>query len=72
MSFESTLKHPLDVFQKDAIKSMDNDHSVFVAAHTSSGKTIIAEYAYHISDGTNVIYTAPLKAISNQKYKDFS
>jgi len=72
MSFESTLKHPLDQFQKDAINAMDLDHSVFVAAHTSSGKTVIAEYAYFISDGTRVIYTAPLKAISNQKYKDFS
>ncbi|AGE54835.1 Holliday junction branch migration helicase [Paramecium bursaria Chlorella virus NYs1] len=72
MSFESTLKHPLDQFQKDAIKAMDNDHSVFVAAHTSSGKTVIAEYAYHISGETNIVYTTPLKAISNQKYKDFS
>jgi len=73
MSFESTLTHPLDAFQKQGIESMKSNHSVMVAAPTGSGKTIFAEYAWHLSReaGTKMIYCAPLKAISNQKYQDF-
>ena len=74
MSFESTLSHPLDVLQKQGIDSMSNNNSVFAAMPTGSGKTIFAEYAWYLSReaGTKMIYTAPLKAISNQKYSDFS
>jgi superfamily II RNA helicase len=74
MSFESTLSHPLDVLQKQGIDSMTNNNSVFAAMPTGSGKTIFAEYAWYLSReaGTKMIYTAPLKAISNQKYSDFS
>jgi superfamily II RNA helicase len=73
MSFESTLSHPLDVLQKQGIESMTNNNSVFAAMPTGSGKTIFAEYAWHLSHkaGTKMIYTAPLKSISNQKYRDF-
>jgi len=73
MNFESTLDHPLDAFQNQGIKSMSENHSIMVAAPTGSGKTIFAEYAWHLSReaGTKMIYTAPLKAISNQKYNDF-
>lgn len=73
MSFESTLAHPLDDLQKQGIDSMTNDNSVFAAMPTGSGKTIFAEYAWYLSrnSGTKMIYTAPLKAISNQKYQDF-
>lgn len=73
MSFESTLSHPLDVLQKQGIDSMTNNNSVFAAMPTGSGKTIFAEYAWYLSHeaGTKMIYTAPLKAISNQKYQDF-
>ena len=69
MKFEDTLKHPLDPWQKEALESMDKRHSVFAAVPTGSGKTIVAEYAAFISD--KIIYTAPIKAISNQKYYDF-
>ena len=74
MSFESTLSHPLDVLQKQGIDIMTNNNSVFAAMPTGSGKTIFAEYAWYLSReaGTKMIYTAPLKAISNQKYSDFS
>ena len=73
MSFESTLSHPLDAFQRQGIESMKSNHSVMVAAPTGSGKTIFAEYAGYLSfkAGTKMIYSAPLKAISNQKYQDF-
>ena len=74
MNFESTLSHPLDVLQMEGVKSMKNNNSVFAAMPTGSGKTIFAEYAWHLSReaGTKMIYTAPLKSISNQKYRDFS
>lgn len=73
MSFESTLSHPLDAFQMEGVKSMSENHSVMVAAPTGSGKTIFAEYSWYLSReaGTKMIYTAPLKAISNQKFNDF-
>ena len=73
MTFESTLTHPLDAFQKQGIESMKSNHSVMVAAPTGSGKTIFAEYSWYLSReaGTKMIYSAPLKAISNQKFNDF-
>lgn len=48
--------------------------SVFVAAHTSAGKTVVAEYAFALARQhcTRAIYTSPIKTISNQKYRDFS
>ena len=74
MTFESTLSHPLDAFQKQGVKSMSENHSIMVAAPTGSGKTIFAEYSWYLSReaGTKMIYSSPLKAISNQKYRDFS
>lgn len=64
----------LDKFQEDSIKSIDNNHSVVVSAPTGSGKTLIADYIInkYIKKGVKVIYTAPIKALSNQKYKEFS
>ncbi len=64
----------LDPFQVDAIKSIENGHSVIVAAPTGAGKTVIAEYAISRALELNrkIIYTAPIKALSNQKYRDFS
>ncbi|KAM4107998.1 hypothetical protein ACJW30_03G012500 [Castanea mollissima] len=46
---------------------------VFVAAHTSAGKTVVAEYAFALASKhcTRAVYTAPIKTISNQKYRDF-
>ena len=49
-------------------------NSVFVAAHTSAGKTVVAEYAFALASQhcTRAIYTSPIKTISNQKFRDFS
>lgn len=63
----------LDSFQKQAIKCIENEASVLVSAHTSAGKTVIAEYAIAQSllKRQRVIYTSPIKALSNQKYREF-
>ena len=47
---------------------------MFVAAHTSAGKTVVAEYAFALASAhrTRAIYTSPIKTISNQKFRDFS
>ncbi|CAK1540185.1 unnamed protein product [Leptosia nina] len=64
----------LDPFQKEAIMCIDNVQSVLVSAHTSAGKTVVAEYAIALSlkKQQRVIYTTPIKALSNQKYREFS
>ncbi|BGP47048.1 Antiviral helicase ski2 [Rhodotorula kratochvilovae] len=63
----------LDTFQKEAIYHMEVGESVFVAAHTSAGKTVVAEYAIALAQKhmTRAIYTSPIKALSNQKFRDF-
>ncbi|XP_055695170.1 SKI2 subunit of superkiller complex protein [Lutzomyia longipalpis] len=63
----------LDNFQKHAIHQLEDHNHVFVAAHTSAGKTAVAEYAIALSlkHHTKAIYTSPIKALSNQKYRDF-
>ena len=63
----------LDAFQKEAIYHLENNDSVFVAAHTSAGKTVVAEYAIALATKhmTKTIYTSPIKALSNQKFRDF-
>ena len=64
----------LDDFQLQAIAALDADKSVVVCAPTGSGKTVIGEYAIHraIAQEKRVFYTTPLKALSNQKLRDFS
>ena len=63
----------LDAFQKEAIYHLESGDSVFVAAHTSAGKTVVAEYAIALAQKhqTKAIYTSPIKALSNQKFRDF-
>ena len=63
----------LDRFQEEAIAAINRDTSVIVTAPTGAGKTVIAEYAVEkcIQEDRRVIYTAPIKALSNQKYRDF-
>lgn len=72
---DPAFKYPfeLDVFQKQAILRLEAHESVFVAAHTSAGKTVVAEYAVALSQKhmTRTIYTSPIKALSNQKFRDF-
>ncbi|CAM9547544.1 unnamed protein product [Discosporangium mesarthrocarpum] len=62
----------LDPFQKQAIQYIERDESVLVSAHTSAGKTVNAEYAIAkcLRDKQRVIYTSPIKALSNQKFRD--
>lgn len=68
-----TWPFELDIFQKQAIYHLEQGDSVFVAAHTSAGKTVVAEYAIAMStrNMTKTIYTSPIKALSNQKFRDF-
>lgn len=63
----------LDEFQKEAIVHLEKSENVFVAAHTSAGKTVVAEYAFALATKhcTRAIYTSPIKTISNQKFRDF-
>ena len=53
----------------DAVAAIERDESVLVSAHTSAGKTVCAEYAIATSlrEKQRVIYTSPIKALSNQK-----
>jgi antiviral helicase SKI2 len=63
----------LDTFQKEAVYHLELGDSVFVAAHTSAGKTVVAEYAIALAEKhmTRARYTSPIKALSNQKFRDF-
>jgi ATP-dependent RNA helicase DOB1 len=69
-----TFSFELDGFQQAAIDCLERRESVLVAAHTSAGKTAVAQYAMAmaIRDKQRVIYTTPIKALSNQKYRDLS
>jgi superfamily II RNA helicase len=63
----------LDKFQEDAARAIDKGKSVIVSAPTGCGKTLIAEYAVEkaMGEGKRVVYTSPIKALSNQKFRDF-
>ena len=64
----------LDDFQKEACECISNKKSVVVCAPTGAGKTVIAQHSIHcaLKEGKRVFYTTPLKALSNQKFNDFS
>ncbi|KAK0917178.1 ATP-dependent RNA helicase mtr4 [Friedmanniomyces endolithicus] len=64
----------LDPFQEVSIASIERNESVLVSAHTSAGKTVVAEYAIAqcLKNNQRVIYTSPIKALSNQKYREFN
>ena len=63
----------LSNFQKWAFKSIVDKQHILITAHTGSGKTLPAEFAiqYFVNKGKKVIYTAPIKALSNTKLSDF-
>ncbi len=67
------MNYELDSFQVDAIESLYKNLNVLVTAPTGAGKTIIAERGIeeYLDKGNRVIYTTPIKALSNQKYHDF-
>ena len=66
--------YPLSSFQKFAIEAIVEGHHVLITAHTGSGKTLPAEFAieHFVNQGKKVIYTAPIKALSNQKFYEFT
>src|SRR4051794_13718389 len=72
-SFLTTQPYTLDDFQLDAIRALANHHSVLVAAPTGTGKTVVGEFGMFMARQANLrsIYTTPIKALSNQKYRDF-
>lgn len=67
-----TYPFPLDPFQERSVLCLENNQSILVAAHTSAGKTVVAQYAIAkaIKNNQRVIYTSPIKALSNQKYRE--
>ena len=68
-----TFPFELDEFQKRSILRLENHENVLVCAHTSSGKTVVAEYGIALGkrNGKRVLYTSPIKALSNQKFREF-
>ncbi|KAL3534986.1 hypothetical protein ACH5RR_003447 [Cinchona calisaya] len=73
---EMAKKYPfkLDPFQEVSVACLERNESILVSAHTSAGKTAVAEYAIAMAfrDKQRVIYTSPLKALSNQKYRELN
>jgi superfamily II RNA helicase len=68
------FNYPLHIFQKYAIEGIVEGHHVLVTAPTGSGKSLPAEFSldFFVSNGKKVIYCSPIKALSNQKFDDFS
>jgi superfamily II RNA helicase len=68
-----TYKYPLDYFQKYAVRAINKEHNFMACVATGSGKSTLADYAIAVSlsRGKRVIFTSPIKALSNQKYKEF-
>lgn len=68
------FQYPLHIFQKWAIEGIVEGQHVLVTAPTGSGKSLPAEFSldYFVSKGKKVIYCSPIKALSNQKFHDFS
>jgi superfamily II RNA helicase len=73
-TFFHEYSYPLSDFQKHAIKHIVDGNHVLITAHTGSGKTLPAEFAinYFHCQSKKIIYTSPIKALSNQKYYEFS
>ncbi len=73
IDLNSIFPFELDEFQREAIASLNAGHSVVVCAPTGSGKTLVGEYAIYraLAHSKRVFYTTPLKALSNQKLRDF-
>ena len=70
----SHYPYPLSDFQKYAIQGILQNQHILITAHTGSGKTLPAEFAiqHWTQKGKKVIYTSPIKALSNQKYFQFT
>src|SRR5882724_7976854 len=72
--FRARYPFSLDDFQLEAIRAIEAGQSVIVSAPTGAGKTLVAEFAIHmaLATGKRIAYTTPLKALSNQKFNDFT
>jgi ATP-dependent RNA helicase HelY len=72
--FAARYPFALDAFQYDALRALDTGHSVLAAAPTGTGKTVLAEFGIEVAraQGLRAIYTAPIKALSNQKFRDWT
>ncbi|GAB3132128.1 DEAD/DEAH box helicase [Marisediminicola antarctica] len=73
-AFRAQQKFDLDPFQLTACTALERGNSVLVAAPTGAGKTIVAEFAVYLAmqqPRAKVFYTAPMKALSNQKFQEF-
>ncbi|MBC7595258.1 MAG: DEAD/DEAH box helicase [Kineosporiaceae bacterium] len=70
--FRNLYDFPLDQFQINACRAVEDGNGVLVAAPTGSGKTIVGEFAVHLAlaQGRKCFYTTPIKALSNQKFND--
>lgn len=71
-AFTESYEFELDPFQVRACSSLEQGKSVLVAAPTGSGKTVVGEFAIHLAlaSGRKCFYTTPIKALSNQKFRD--
>src|SRR5476651_1161648 len=71
-SFRAGYDFPLDPYQLRACKALEDGQGVLVAAPTGAGKTVVGEFAVHLAlaRGRKCFYTTPIKALSNQKYRD--
>ena len=72
-AFEKRISFGLDGFQRTACERLEDGRSVLVAAPTGSGKTTVAEFAVYLArreQDSRVFYTAPIKALSNQKFRE--
>ena len=70
--FAAQLDFPLDDFQVESCRAVEEGRGVLVAAPTGAGKTVVGEFAVHLAlaSGRKAFYTTPIKALSNQKYAD--
>ena len=71
--FAANFDFPLDDFQISGCHSLESGRGVLVAAPTGAGKTVVGEFAAFLAmkQGKKCFYTAPIKALSNQKFADF-
>src|ERR1700742_2876802 len=71
-SFRALYDFEFDDFQLQACAALNSGDGVLVAAPTGSGKTVVGEFAVHLTleRGLKCFYTTPIKALSNQKYAD--
>jgi len=72
-SFRARQSFDLDPFQIRSCEALEDGRGVLVAAPTGAGKTIVAEFAVYLAmqdPYAKVFYTAPIKALSNQKYNE--